>query len=294
MAPRPTPLDAPIKVVVDDLHVQFRLWVPIPSDAGASRMTRLRRRRPVPVKREIQALRGVNLIARQGEAIGLIGRNGAGKSTLMRAIAGAIPAHQGRVYADGQPTLLSVNTALIRSLTGARNIELGLLALGLTPAEVREKFDEIVEFSGIGEAVHLPMSSYSSGMGARLKFAIASSVAREILLIDEALATGDGEFARRSSERIQELREQADTIFFVSHSMTSVRETCDRVVWLDEGRVRADGSPDEIIGEYERFYGITGRRKRKERLRQREARLAARSMPVPADAGDAAEGANRT
>lgn len=287
--PAPTPADAPVKVVVDDLHVAYRLWItpPAPPVRG---WRRWRVKRPIPIKREVHAVRGVSFLARQGEAIGVIGKNGAGKSTLMRAIAGLMPAAQGRVYADGQPTLLGVNSALVKSLSGARNIELGLLALGLSPAQVAERFDDIVEFSGIGDSVYLPMKSYSSGMGARLKFAIASSVPREILLIDEALATGDGEFLKRSAERIQGLREQADTIFFVSHSMSSVRDTCDRVIWMDEGRVIADGDPDAIIPEYEQRYGLKTRKSRKARRRKRRERHIAARDREEAEAASQGEG----
>lgn len=269
--PAPTPADAPLKIVVDDLHVVYRLWT-TPPTPPASGLRRLRVRRPIPIKREVRAIRGVSFVARQGEAIGVIGKNGAGKSTLMRAIAGLLPPAQGRVYADGLPTLLGVNSALVKSLPGARNIELGLLALGLSPEEVREKFDEIVEFSGIGDAVYLPMRSYSSGMGARLKFAIASSVPREILLIDEALATGDGEFLKRSAERIQRLRDDADTIFLVSHSMSAIKETCDRVIWLHDGQIIADGDPEDIVPEYEARFGLKSRKSRKERRRKRRER----------------------
>lgn len=277
-AESPGPLDytptepAPIKVVVDDVHVVYRVWTTPPPSDGAGRRARLLRRGPIPVKREVHALRGVSMLAREGEAIGVIGKNGSGKSTLMRAIAGLLPPAQGRVYAEGQPTLLGVNSALIKALPGSRNIEIGLLALGMTPAQVREHYDRIVEFSGIGESIHMPMNTYSSGMGARLKFAIASSVSHEILLIDEALATGDGEFLKRSSERIQELRAEADTIFFVSHSMSSIRDTCDRVVWLDQGLIIADGEPDDVIPEYEQRYGLKTRKARKDRRRTRRIR----------------------
>ncbi len=223
---------APIKVVVDDLHIIYRVWTAPdqPLDAKARRWRSLRSRRPVSIKREVHALRGVSFVARQGEAIGVIGKNGAGKSTLMRAIAGLLPPNQGAVYADGQPTMLGVSSALMQALSGLRNVELGLLALGLTPAEVKERIPSVVEFSGIGSAIHMPMNTYSSGMSARLKFAIASSVTHEILLIDEALSTGDGEFVKRSSQRIQQLRDEADTIFLVSHSMGAIRAACNRVL----------------------------------------------------------------
>ncbi len=270
--PKDNDPDAPIKVVVDDLHIVYRVWTAPdePLDPHASRWRRMRTRRPVSSKREVHALRGVSFVARQGEAVGVIGKNGAGKSTLMRAIAGLLPPNQGAVYADGQPTMLGVSSALMQALSGLRNVELGLLALGLTPAEVRERVPSVIEFSGIGSAIHMPMNTYSSGMSARLKFAIASAVTHEILLIDEALSTGDGEFVKRSSQRIQQLRDEADTIFLVSHSMGAIRSACNRVLWLDEGRIIADGHPDDIIPEYETRFGLQSKKALRERRRKRK------------------------
>ncbi len=283
-AEAPSRVEAPIKVVVDDLHIVYRVWT-MPDQGSPGRTSlwdRLKRRRPLAVKREIHALRGVSFVARQGEAIGVIGKNGAGKSTLMQAIAGLLPASSGEVYADGQPTMLGVSSALMQALPGSRNVELGLLALGLSPEEIREKYDGIVEFSGIGSAINMPMKTYSSGMSARLKFAIASSVSHEILLIDEALATGDGEFVKRSGERIRALRDEADTIFLVSHSMGAIRSTCDRVLWLDEGRIIADGPPDDVVPAYEERFGLKSKKAKRERRRKRRERHAR-----PSDVDDA-------
>jgi|DEB0MinimDraft_3_1074331.scaffolds.fasta_scaffold00038_16 teichoic acid transport system ATP-binding protein len=270
--PRENDPNAPIKVVVDNLHIVYRVWTAPdqPLEDTASRWQRMRARRPVSTKREIHALRGVNFVARQGEAVGVIGKNGAGKSTLMRAIAGLLPPNQGVVYADGQPTMLGVSSALMQALSGLRNVELGLLALGLTPKEVKARIPDVIEFSGIGSAIHMPMSTYSSGMSARLKFAIASAVTHEILLIDEALSTGDGEFVKRSSQRIQQLRDDADTIFLVSHSMGAIRSACNRVLWLDEGQILADGHPDDIIPEYEARFGLKSKKAMRERRKKRK------------------------
>lgn len=263
---------APIKVVVDDLHIVYRVWTtpegPPPEDARW--WLRLRPRRPVSIKREVHALRGVSFVARQGDAIGVIGKNGAGKSTLMRAIAGLLPPNHGSVYADGQPTMLGVSSALMQALPGSRNVELGLLALGLTPAEVKQRYPSVVEFSGIGDAIHMPMKTYSSGMSARLKFAIASAVTHEILLIDEALSTGDGEFVKRSSQRIQQLRDEADTIFLVSHSMGAIRSACNRVIWLEQGQIVADGDPDVVVPEYEQRFGLQTKKALRERRKKRK------------------------
>lgn len=280
--------NAPVKVVVDSLHIIYRVWTAPDEhlDPDASRWRRLRSKRPVSSKREVHALRGVSFVARQGEAVGVIGKNGAGKSTLMRAIAGLLPPNQGAVYADGQPTMLGVSSALMQALSGLRNVELGLLALGLTPAEVRERIPSVIEFSGIGSAIHMPMNTYSSGMSARLKFAIASAVTHEILLIDEALSTGDGEFVKRSSQRIQELRDDADTIFLVSHSMGAIRSACNRVLWLDEGRIMADGHPDDIIPEYEQRFGLKSKKALRERRRRRKEANEQALAELTSDQGD--------
>jgi teichoic acid transport system ATP-binding protein len=127
---------------------------------------------------------------------------------------------------------------------------LGGLALGMTPEEVRDKYDDIVDFAGIGEFIELPMRTYSSGMGARLRFAIAASATHRILLVDEALAVGDAQFQKRSEKRINELRAEAGTVFLVSHSLRVIKDTCQRTLWIDHGLLRMDGPSDEVIAAY--------------------------------------------
>jgi teichoic acid transport system ATP-binding protein len=242
--------DAPPTVVVEDLHVVYRVRGRGEKGTPATALKRALRRQRQPGVREIHAVRGVNLVARRGDAIGVIGRNGSGKSSLLRAIAGLLPPERGQVFTEGQPSLLGVNAALVRDLTGERNIWLGCLAMGMSPDEVRAKYDEIVEFSGIGDFIELPMRTYSSGMAARLRFAIAAAKAHEVLLIDEALATGDREFRRRSRQRMHELREEAGTVFLVSHSLDVITETCNKALWLDRGRVRAVGDAESVVAAY--------------------------------------------
>jgi teichoic acid transport system ATP-binding protein len=200
-----------------------------------------------------EVLKEIWLAFYPGAKIGVLGRNGSGKSTLLRAIAGLLPPDRGQVFTDGQPSLLGVNAALVQDLTGAKNIELGCLAMGMTPDEVRDKFDEIVEFSGVGDFVDLPMRTYSSGMAARLRFSIAAAKKHDVLLIDEALATGDAKFRRRSEQRVRDLRAEAGTVFLVSHSEQSIRDTCERAIWLESGLIRADGPTDEVLKEYEAY-----------------------------------------
>ncbi len=237
-------------VIVDDLHVIYRVWGAKASDRGESRRLPWIGRDRGTEMRSVHALRGVSLIAREGEAIGIIGGNGSGKSTLLRAISGGLAATSGTVYCNTRPTVLGVNAALKKTLTGERNVVLGLLAMGLTPDEIDDKLDEIVEFSGIGDFIDLPMSAYSSGMSARLRFAIAASVEPDVLLIDEALATGDRAFKSRSAARVREIREQAGTVFLVHHSMPLIRATCNRVIWMQRGRIVMDGDVDEVSAAY--------------------------------------------
>jgi teichoic acid transport system ATP-binding protein len=237
-------------VVVEDLHVVYRVHGRGEKGTATAALKRMLHGQRRPGVREIHAVRGVDLIARRGDAIGVIGRNGSGKSSLLRAIAGLLPVERGSVFTEGQPSLLGVNAALVRDLTGERNVHLGCLAMGMSPDEVRRRYDEIVEFSGIGDFIELPMRTYSSGMAARLRFAIAAAKQHEVLLIDEALATGDKEFRRRSRQRMHELREHAGTVFLVSHSLDVITETCNRAVWLDRGRIRAQGDAESVVAAY--------------------------------------------
>lgn len=248
--PAPSSARGRATVVCDDVHVRYSVLATgkRQKDEGTSL---LKRRVPGRRMREIHAVKGVSFTAYEGEAIGVVGHNGSGKSTLLRAIAGLTPPSQGSVYADGEPTLLGVNAALINDLSGERNVILGGLALGLTPAQVRDRYDEIVEFAGLEEFISYPMRTYSAGMGARLRFAIASSTNHQVLLIDEALAVGDEAFRRRSEKRIAELREAAGTVFLVSHSMGSIRDTCDRALWIDHGSLKLDGPAAEVVEAYQ-------------------------------------------
>ncbi|WP_367322708.1 ABC transporter ATP-binding protein [Streptomyces sp. HUAS ZL42] len=220
--------------------------------------------------RRVHAVKKVSFVAYKGEAIGLVGTNGSGKSTLLKAIAGLQPVERGRIYTDGQPSLLGVNAALMSDLTGERNVHLGGLAMGMSREEIKARYQDIVDFSGINEKddfISLPMRTYSSGMGARLRFSIAAAKDHDVLLIDEALATGDARFQTRSAERIREMRAQAGTVFLVSHGNAVIRETCGRVLWLERGELVMDGPTDEVMTEYEAF--TSGKSKAPTPLRER-------------------------
>ncbi|MEX2505189.1 MAG: ATP-binding cassette domain-containing protein [Egicoccus sp.] len=234
-----------VNVLLDDVHVVYRVF----EDRRPSMREYLRGERRKP--REIHAVRGVSLVARRGESIGIVGRNGSGKSTLLQALAGLLPVEQGEVYARSQPTLLGVGSALQNQVSGRRNIVLGCLALGLPADEVDDRVDDIIDFAGLHEFIDLPLQAYSSGMRARLLFAIATAVVPDILVIDEALAVGDEAFRLKSKERLEVLRGQAGTVFLVSHALGTIAESCSRVIWLERGRIIADGDPDEIVDRYQ-------------------------------------------
>lgn len=238
---------ASLSVLADDVHLTYEIY----TDSQRPTLRRLvsRRFRGRPV-REVEAVRGVSFKAHRGEAIGLIGRNGSGKSTLLRVIAGLLPATGGAVYASSDPVLLGVGAALHPELSGRRNIFLGGTALGIPREELESQYDRIVAFAGLEDFIDMPIRAYSSGMQARLQFAIATVTTPDILMIDEALAVGDQEFRRKSERRIREMADQAGTVFLVSHSMNSVRETCSRVLWLDKGQLVADGPVDDVVGRY--------------------------------------------
>ncbi|MFI5796173.1 ABC transporter ATP-binding protein [Streptomyces sp. NPDC051677] len=224
--------------------------------AALNRIMRPKQAAKASGMRMVHAVKKVSFVAYKGEAVGLIGTNGSGKSTLLKGIAGLQPVENGKIYTDGQPSLLGVNAALMGDLTGERNVYLGGLAMGMTPEQIKERYQEIVDFSGInekGDFISLPMRTYSSGMGSRLRFSIAAAKDHDVLLIDEALSTGDARFQARSAARIQEMRQHAGTVFLVSHSNAAIRTTCDRVLWLERGELRMDGPTEEVLSAYEEF-----------------------------------------
>ncbi|MER6570892.1 ABC transporter ATP-binding protein [Streptomyces sp. NPDC001093] len=257
-----TPTEKIPTIVVDNVDIVYRVHGTGSgrgsATAALNRILRRKQAEKAAGVREVHAVKKVSFVAYKGEAVGLIGTNGSGKSTLLKAIAGVLPVENGHIYTNGQPSLLGVNAALMNDLTGERNVWLGGLAMGMSREEVRERYEDIVDFSGInekGDFITLPMRTYSSGMAARLRFSIAAAKDHDVLLIDEALATGDRRFQMRSEERIRELREKAGTVFLVSHNNKSIRDTCERTLWLERGELRMDGPTEDVMKEYEAFSG---------------------------------------
>lgn len=242
-------------VAVQDVHVRYR----VPSTDASER------RRANPLARAaktllgqqpmvlVRALAGISFVARSGEQIGIVGQNGSGKSTLLRIIAGLEKPARGQVLAESTPVLIGVNAALVPDLSGEQNVRLGCLAMGLTPEETALAVPDVIKLAGLGKSIYLPMKTYSSGMGSRLRFAIATAANPDILLIDEALATGDAAFKERSEVRMERLRENAGTVFLVSHAAQTIEETCTRAIWLNHGRLILDGPAEDVALRYRKW-----------------------------------------
>ena len=183
--------------------------------------------------------------------LGVVGVNGAGKSTLLRAMAGILPPTRGTVEVMGRvSTLLALGVGFKNDLTGRENVVLGGLAAGLTRDQVAAKYEDIAEFAELGDFMDMPMRMYSSGMYGRLAFSVAISLDPDILLIDEALSTGDARFKEKSFEKMRELCAEARTIVLVSHGLRSIRELCDEAIWMHEGRIAMRDHSGEVIDAY--------------------------------------------
>jgi len=204
--------------------------------------------------REFWALHDVSFEVKRGEVLGVIGRNGSGKSTLLQLICGTLTPTHGEVETTGRvAALLELGAGFNPEFSGRENVFMNAAIMGLSPQEIEKRFDEIVDFSGIAEFIDQPVKTYSSGMYVRLAFAVATSIDPDILVIDEALSVGDGEFARKSFDRIMALKDAGKTILFCSHSLYQVEAICDRVIWLNNGALQVNGEPAEAIVAYNRY-----------------------------------------
>lgn len=206
---------------------------------------------------EISALQDVHVEIRRGEVVGLIGKNGAGKSTLLKLLSRVTSPTEGTIRIKGRiASLLEVGTGMHPELSGRENIFLNGAVLGMTKAEIKAKFDEIVDFSGCARFIDTPVKRYSSGMKVRLGFSVAAFLEPEILIVDEVLAVGDAEFRKKAVARMKEVSSGGDrTVIFVSHNMTSVRSLCTRCILMKDGRVAYDGDVAACIAEYLGFEG---------------------------------------
>lgn len=201
---------------------------------------------------EFWALKGVSFQVEKGDVVGIIGHNGAGKSTLLKVISGILKPTEGNVAVGGNVVpMLELGSGFDHDLTGRENIFLNGAILGYSEQYLKEKYDDIVEFSELGKFIEVPIRNYSSGMLMRLAFSIATVVNPEILIVDEILAVGDAAFQEKSKARMKQLMSGGTTVLFVSHSLDQIREMCNKVVWLDHGEIKMAGQTDEVCDAYQ-------------------------------------------
>lgn len=202
-----------------------------------------------------EALKDVSLILRRGEALGVIGRNGAGKSTLLKLIAGIMQPDSGRVLLHGTPAiaLLSLQLGFANELSGRYNAILGAMMLGYTKREAQARLARIIDFAELEQWIEEPLKTYSSGMRARLGFAVAMEMSPDVLLIDEVLGVGDAAFRKKSMAAMREKFQAGQTIVFVSHTAATVKQLCNRAVWIEEGVTRMEGDAAEVVDAYEAY-----------------------------------------
>lgn len=200
------------------------------------------------------ALKDVSIKINKGDSLGIIGHNGAGKSTLLKVVSGVIKPAEGNFYVQGKiAPLIELTAGFDHELTGRENIYLNAALLGFSRKEIDYKYEQIVDFSELKDFIDTPLKHYSSGMIARLGFSIATEVEPDILIVDEVLSVGDARFKKKSKERILEFKKRGVTILFVSHNMEEISMICNKVLWLNQGRIRMIDEPERVIREYELF-----------------------------------------
>jgi lipopolysaccharide transport system ATP-binding protein len=242
--------DRPV-ILIENLSIRYRL----PKERVSSiKEFAIRWAQQRLVYKDFLALQDVDLAICPGELFGVIGRNGAGKSTLLKVVAGLLHPAQGRVVVRGRVApLLELGAGFHPELTGRENVYLYATLLGMRRNEIDARFDEIVDFAELWDFIDAPLRTYSTGMSARLGFAVASCRQADVLLIDEVLAVGDVQFQAKCLDRMQSFRDQGATILYVTHDIYQVKEACSRVMWLDTGRVKAIGESDDVVDQFVYF-----------------------------------------
>ena len=236
-----------IAVTVDNLHITYR---------GLKKTSIRASWKNFGNKIELfHALKGVSFEIEEGKILGIIGKNGSGKSTMLRAIAGIFSPDEGTIDLHGKSiSLLSIGVGFNKKLTGKENIYLSGMLLGFSEEQIKAKEKEIIEFADIGDFIHRPVKTYSSGMYSKLAFAITAILETDIMLIDEVLSVGDARFKEKSYNKMKELiADETRTVIIVSHSLGTIAELCDEVLWLNDGEVMRIGSCEDVIPKYKEF-----------------------------------------
>jgi teichoic acid transport system ATP-binding protein len=258
----------PREIIIDikDAGVSYRLGQR--SDDFKSHVYGILKSGKNPEERKVfWPIRGVNLEGYKGEILGIIGSNGSGKTTICKLISGILRPDEGHVSVKGEVSaLFSLGMGFKKELTGRENIQLNAMLLGLDRIKLPQYIEEILEFSGLGEFIDRPVKTYSSGMRARLGFSIVSFMDPEILVLDEALNTGDMEFSRKASEKMNELVKKAKMVVLVTHNIEYAERVCDRLIWIDKGKIKAVGNPKEVADLYRATIPAQPRIKKRTRL----------------------------
>lgn len=236
-----------IALTVDNLHITYRGL-----KKTSIRSSWMKKRDKVEL---FEAVKGVSFELEEGKILGIIGKNGSGKSTTLRAIAGIFSPDEGTIDRHGRTvSLLSIGVGFNKKLTGRENIYLSGMLLGFSEEEIREKEQEIIDFADIGKFMYKPVKTYSSGMYSKLAFAITAILETDIMLIDEVLSVGDQRFKEKSYNKMKELiSDDRRTVVIVSHSLNTINDLCDTVLWLNDGEVMEMGTPEDIIPKYKEF-----------------------------------------
>ena len=236
-----------ITITVKNLHITYR---GLKKTSIRASWTKLKNKIEV-----FEALKGVSFEVEEKKILGIIGKNGSGKSTMLRAIAGIFSPDKGKIDLHGnQVSLLSIGVGFNKKLTGKENIYLSGMLLGFSEDQIKEKEKEIIDFADIGDFINKPVKVYSSGMYSKLAFAITAILETDIMLIDEVLSVGDARFKEKSYNKMKELiSDEHRTVLIVSHSLGTIKQLCDEVLWLNDGEIVEIGKPEDIIPKYEAF-----------------------------------------
>lgn len=245
----------PASITLENVHLDLPIF-DVSAISLKKRLLRMGRRNRIAEDNSgvvvVRAVDDLSLRLETGDRLGLIGHNGAGKSTLLRVMAGIYPPTAGSVAVEGKTVpLLDIALGMDDQSTGRQNIRLRGLLLGMGETEIQRKTNEIAEFTDLGNYLDLPLRTYSNGMRVRLAFAVSTAVEADILLLDEVLGVGDASFQEKASKRLRGLRERAEIVVLAIHSNDTIRKTCNKVLWMERGRMRMFGAVDEVLSAYE-------------------------------------------
>ncbi len=235
------------KIIVKDVYKTFNVYLDKANTIKEKLLFLFSRNK----KEKREVLKGINLKIKKGEVVALIGTNGSGKSTLLKLMTKIIYPNKGEIITNGKLTsLLELGAGFHPDFSGRENIYFNASIFGLTKKEIDKRIDQIIEFSELGQYIDNPVRTYSSGMYMRLAFSVAINVDADILLIDEILSVGDEHFQNKCYNKMRDLKDQGKTMVFVTHSMQAVKQLCDRAVWLCDGKIKMDGSTEDVVDEY--------------------------------------------